>query len=130
MKKPKSQGPCPGDVPPIFTVLKKMFDLFFGISFSDWLLRRNTTQIFFLHRLFLHMMLVMDNGRANRPKSYISRTLGWDEYPHGRWGDSRNASYGALSDYQVCAFWCFSFIYSVFWKYGSMEYIFDRKLFL
>nr|GLL26011.1 methylenetetrahydrofolate reductase 1-like [Ipomoea trifida] len=37
---------------------------------------------------------------ANRPKSYITRTIGWDEYPHGRWGDSRNASYGAPSDYQ------------------------------
>ncbi|CAI9097050.1 OLC1v1033346C1 [Oldenlandia corymbosa var. corymbosa] len=37
---------------------------------------------------------------ANRPKSYISRTIGWEQYPHGRWGDSQNASYGALSDYQ------------------------------
>ncbi|XP_077239202.1 putative methylenetetrahydrofolate reductase (NADH) [Tasmannia lanceolata] len=37
---------------------------------------------------------------ANRPKSYISRTLGWDQYPHGRWGDSCNPSYGALTDYQ------------------------------
>uniref|UniRef100_A0A7N0VGQ5 Methylenetetrahydrofolate reductase n=1 Tax=Kalanchoe fedtschenkoi TaxID=63787 RepID=A0A7N0VGQ5_KALFE len=37
---------------------------------------------------------------ANRPKSYVSRTLGWDEFPHGRWGDSRSPSYGALSDYQ------------------------------
>ncbi|GAV67185.1 MTHFR domain-containing protein [Cephalotus follicularis] len=37
---------------------------------------------------------------ANRPKSYISRTIGWDQYPHGRWGDSRNPSYGGLSDYQ------------------------------
>ncbi|KAL3619855.1 hypothetical protein CASFOL_034767 [Castilleja foliolosa] len=37
---------------------------------------------------------------ANRPKSYISRTLGWDQYPQGRWGDSHNASYGGLSDYQ------------------------------
>jgi methylenetetrahydrofolate reductase (NADPH) len=37
---------------------------------------------------------------ANRPKSYISRTIGWEQYPHGRWGDSRNASYGALTDYQ------------------------------
>ncbi|CAI9777097.1 unnamed protein product [Fraxinus pennsylvanica] len=37
---------------------------------------------------------------ANRPKSYISRTIGWDQYPSGRWGDSRNASYGALTDYQ------------------------------
>ncbi|KAJ7947419.1 Methylenetetrahydrofolate reductase [Quillaja saponaria] len=37
---------------------------------------------------------------ANRPKSYISRTIGWDQYPHGRWGDSRNPSYGALTNYQ------------------------------
>lgn len=37
---------------------------------------------------------------ANRPKSYISRTIGWEQYPHGRWGDSRSAQYGALSDYQ------------------------------
>ncbi|KAI4322040.1 hypothetical protein L6164_021765 [Bauhinia variegata] len=37
---------------------------------------------------------------ANRPKSYISRTIGWDQYPHGRWGDSRSPSYGALTDYQ------------------------------
>ncbi|XP_049404819.1 probable methylenetetrahydrofolate reductase [Solanum stenotomum] len=37
---------------------------------------------------------------ANRPKSYISRTIGWDEFPHGRWGNAKNPSYGALSDYQ------------------------------
>jgi methylenetetrahydrofolate reductase (NADPH) len=37
---------------------------------------------------------------ANRPKSYISRTIGWDQYPHGRWSDSRNPAYGALTDYQ------------------------------
>ncbi|XP_047316341.1 methylenetetrahydrofolate reductase 1-like [Impatiens glandulifera] len=37
---------------------------------------------------------------ANRPKSYISRTIGWEQYPQGRWGDSQNASYGTLSDYQ------------------------------
>lgn len=37
---------------------------------------------------------------ANRPKSYVTRTLGWEQYPRGRWGDSRNASYGALSDHQ------------------------------
>eukprot|EP00262_Sarcandra_glabra_P001984 TRINITY_DN1218_c0_g1_i1.p1 TRINITY_DN1218_c0_g1~~TRINITY_DN1218_c0_g1_i1.p1 ORF type:complete len:595 (+),score=95.49 TRINITY_DN1218_c0_g1_i1:116-1900(+) len=37
---------------------------------------------------------------ANRPKSYISRTVGWDQYPRGRWGDSDNPSYGALTDYQ------------------------------
>jgi hypothetical protein len=43
-------------------------------------------------------------SRANRPKSYISRTIGWDQYPHGRWGDSRNPSYGALTDYQVISY--------------------------
>ncbi|CAL5398197.1 unnamed protein product [Camellia sinensis] len=37
---------------------------------------------------------------ANRPKSYISRTIGWEQYPHGRWGYSHSASYGALTDYQ------------------------------
>lgn len=37
---------------------------------------------------------------ANRPKSYLSRTVGWDQYPRGRWGDSGNPSYGALTDYQ------------------------------
>ncbi|XP_077217447.1 putative methylenetetrahydrofolate reductase (NADH) isoform X2 [Tasmannia lanceolata] len=37
---------------------------------------------------------------ANRPKSYISRTLGWEQYPRGRWGDSGNPSYGALTDHQ------------------------------
>ncbi|KAK1317332.1 putative methylenetetrahydrofolate reductase [Acorus calamus] len=39
-------------------------------------------------------------GHANCPKSYISRTLRWDEYPRGWWGDSQNPSYGALSDHQ------------------------------
>ncbi|KAL3621505.1 Methylenetetrahydrofolate reductase 1 [Castilleja foliolosa] len=38
----------------------------------------------------------------SRPKSYIARTLGWDQYPQGRWGDSHNASYGPLSDYHSC----------------------------
>ncbi|RVW28796.1 putative methylenetetrahydrofolate reductase [Vitis vinifera] len=38
---------------------------------------------------------------ANRPRSYISRTIGWDQYPHGRWSDSCNPSYGGLTDYQV-----------------------------
>ncbi|KAH1046971.1 hypothetical protein J1N35_037755 [Gossypium stocksii] len=37
---------------------------------------------------------------SNRPKSYITRTIGWDQYPHGRWGDSRSPSYGALTDHQ------------------------------
>jgi len=37
---------------------------------------------------------------ANRPKSYISRTVGWEQYPRGRWSDSKNPSYGALTDHQ------------------------------
>ncbi|CAF1872641.1 hypothetical protein F2Q70_00028823 [Brassica cretica] len=37
---------------------------------------------------------------ANRPKSYISRTKAWENFPQGRWGDSRSASYGALTDHQ------------------------------
>jgi methylenetetrahydrofolate reductase (NADPH) len=34
---------------------------------------------------------------ANRPKSYIERTASWDEYPNGRWGDSRSPAFGDLS---------------------------------
>lgn len=37
----------------------------------------------------------------NRPRSYISRTTGWeaDEFPNGRWGDSRSPAYGELDGY-------------------------------
>lgn len=35
---------------------------------------------------------------ANRPKSYISRTVTWDEFPNGRWGDNRSPAFGELSD--------------------------------
>ena len=31
---------------------------------------------------------------ANKPKSYISRTKEWDEFPNGRWGVSRSAAFG------------------------------------
>lgn len=31
---------------------------------------------------------------GNRPKSYIARTLAWDDYPNGRWGDSRSPAFG------------------------------------
>ncbi|KAJ7552662.1 hypothetical protein O6H91_06G063700 [Diphasiastrum complanatum] len=37
---------------------------------------------------------------ANRPRSYISRTINWEAYPSGRWGDIRSPAYGALSDHQ------------------------------
>uniref|UniRef100_A0A6N2LPU6 Methylenetetrahydrofolate reductase n=1 Tax=Salix viminalis TaxID=40686 RepID=A0A6N2LPU6_SALVM len=53
---------------------------------------------------------------ANRPKSYLSRTIGWDQYPHGRWGDSRNPSYGALSDYQKFKVYCLGKLKSSPWS--------------
>lgn len=38
---------------------------------------------------------------ANRPKSYLERTSAWDQYPKGRWGDSRSPAFGDLSDYHL-----------------------------
>jgi len=37
----------------------------------------------------------------NRPKSYLARTMSWDEFPNGRWGDSRSPAYGDLNDYHL-----------------------------
>lgn len=31
---------------------------------------------------------------AIKPKSYISRTQEWDEFPNGRWGVSRSPAFG------------------------------------
>lgn len=36
---------------------------------------------------------------STRPKSYIYRTLDWDEFPNGRWGDASSAAFGELSGY-------------------------------
>ncbi|KAL7009694.1 methylenetetrahydrofolate reductase (NAD(P)H) met13 [Cystobasidiomycetes sp. EMM_F5] len=33
---------------------------------------------------------------ANRAKSYLARTEAWDEFPNGRWGDSRSPAYGEM----------------------------------
>lgn len=33
---------------------------------------------------------------ANRAKSYLARTDAWDEFPNGRWGDSRSPAYGEM----------------------------------
>lgn len=38
---------------------------------------------------------------ANRPRSYMARTLHWDEFPNGRWGDSRSPAFGELTDYHL-----------------------------
>ena len=35
---------------------------------------------------------------ANRPRSYLARSMEWDDFPNGRWGDSRSAAFGSLKD--------------------------------
>lgn len=37
----------------------------------------------------------------NRHTSYIARTQTWDEYPNGRWTDSRSPAFGELDTYGV-----------------------------
>lgn len=37
----------------------------------------------------------------NRNSSYIARTQTWDEYPNGRWTDSRSPAFGELDAYGV-----------------------------
>ena len=37
----------------------------------------------------------------NRNKSYIQRTQDWDEFPNGRWGDSRSPAFGELDAYGI-----------------------------
>ncbi|KAG8481190.1 hypothetical protein CXB51_026018 [Gossypium anomalum] len=59
---------------------------------------RRLQMFFVLKKMFVQYFA--NDGRSNRPKSYITRTIGWDQYPYGRWGDSRNPSYGALTDHQ------------------------------
>eukprot|EP01063_Lacrimia_lanifica_P009486 TRINITY_DN16494_c0_g1_i1.p1 TRINITY_DN16494_c0_g1~~TRINITY_DN16494_c0_g1_i1.p1 ORF type:complete len:624 (+),score=252.16 TRINITY_DN16494_c0_g1_i1:65-1936(+) len=31
---------------------------------------------------------------SNRPKSYMAKTMSWDDFPNGRWGDSRSPAFG------------------------------------
>ncbi|MCX6116206.1 MAG: methylenetetrahydrofolate reductase [Proteobacteria bacterium] len=38
---------------------------------------------------------------SNRPKSYLARTMTWDDFPNGRWGSSFSPTYGDLNDYYV-----------------------------
>jgi len=40
---------------------------------------------------------------SNRPSSYMSRTSSWDDFPNGRWGDSRSPAYGEPSDYHLAS---------------------------
>ena len=37
----------------------------------------------------------------NRNKSYVARTQDWDEFPNGRWGDSRSPAFGELDVYDI-----------------------------
>ncbi|KAJ9087263.1 methylenetetrahydrofolate reductase (NAD(P)H) met13 [Entomophthora muscae] len=37
----------------------------------------------------------------NRSQSYVARTQEWDDFPNGRWGDSRSPAYGELDGYGV-----------------------------
>jgi methylenetetrahydrofolate reductase (NADPH) len=37
----------------------------------------------------------------NRNASYITRTADWDEFPNGRWGDSRSPAFGELDAYGI-----------------------------
>lgn len=37
----------------------------------------------------------------NRNSSYVARTQTWDEYPNGRWTDSRSPAFGELDAYGV-----------------------------
>eukprot|EP00164_Ancoracysta_twista_P002254 GFYU01002982.1.p1 GENE.GFYU01002982.1~~GFYU01002982.1.p1 ORF type:complete len:582 (+),score=244.51 GFYU01002982.1:67-1812(+) len=38
---------------------------------------------------------------ANRPKSYLTRTRTWDEFPNGRWGDARSPAFGDLAEHYI-----------------------------
>ncbi|KAK4552106.1 methylenetetrahydrofolate reductase (NAD(P)H) met13 [Recurvomyces mirabilis] len=37
----------------------------------------------------------------NRNRSYVARTQDWDEFPNGRWGDSRSPAFGSLDAYGI-----------------------------
>jgi methylenetetrahydrofolate reductase (NADPH) len=37
----------------------------------------------------------------NRNQSYVARTQTWDEYPNGRWTDSRSPAFGELDTYGI-----------------------------
>jgi methylenetetrahydrofolate reductase (NADPH) len=37
----------------------------------------------------------------NRSKAYVLRTQDWDEFPNGRWGDSRSPAFGELDAYGI-----------------------------
>ena len=38
---------------------------------------------------------------ANRPKSYLARTMTWDEFPNGRWGNADSPAFGSLTNFHL-----------------------------
>lgn len=38
---------------------------------------------------------------SNRPKSYLARTMSWDNFPNGRWGLSSSPAFGRWSDHYL-----------------------------
>ncbi|KAF2484958.1 methylenetetrahydrofolate reductase-domain-containing protein [Neohortaea acidophila] len=38
---------------------------------------------------------------SGRKSSYVARTQDWDEFPNGRWGDSRSPAFGGLDSYGI-----------------------------
>ena len=38
---------------------------------------------------------------SKRHQSYVARSQNWDDFPNGRWGDSRSPAYGAVDQYGV-----------------------------
>lgn len=104
----KFRDPCLGDVQQMFSVQKKVSVLFSGMHCLFYLFSYSGHPSFSLYNLYDNLY-----GRANRPKSYISRTIGWNQYPSGRWGDCQNPTFGELTDYQACIISCilwFSFM--------------------
>ena len=37
----------------------------------------------------------------NRARTYVLRTESWDDFPNGRWGDSRSPAFGELDGYGI-----------------------------
>ena len=66
---------------------------------------------------------------ANRVKSYVSRTDDWDEFPNGRWGDSRSPAYGDLDGYPISIGISASEAYSLWGhptKFDQICHLFER----
>jgi len=38
---------------------------------------------------------------ANRPRTYMARTVDWDNFPNGRWGDAGSPAFDSLGNYHL-----------------------------